>query len=109
VRGMVPDKLYQVTILPSANDRMYDHFFFLANVNIKAAEHLLSTLAQDMQSLERMPQRGSLYKHAHALCGEYRYILSAYRYRIVYLILDDCVYIEDIQDCRQNNDGAEQS
>jgi plasmid stabilization system protein ParE len=104
---MEPERVYQVTILPSANDRMYDHFFFLARVSTEAAERLLDTLAQDMQSLDRMPQRGSIYKHAHALHGEYRYILSAHRYRIVYLILDESVYIEDIQDCRQNYGGAD--
>ncbi|WP_461256861.1 hypothetical protein [Treponema sp. R80B11-R83G3] len=36
--------------------------------------------------------------------GKYRYKLSYGRYRIVYQIVNDTVFVDDIQDCRQDDD-----
>ena len=49
-------KKYKVFVSPAANDRMYDHFEFLARVSESAARKLLSKLVKDIQSLEYMPQ-----------------------------------------------------
>jgi len=35
--------------------------------------------------------------------GKYHYKISYCRYRIVYQIIKDCVFVEDIQDCRQDD------
>ena len=36
--------------------------------------------------------------------GKYRYMISCKRYRIVYQIDGNNVYVDDIQDCRQDDD-----
>ena len=83
---------YRVLVSPAANDRMYDHFLFLAQI------------VKDISSLENMPQRNPYFDRSYLEQGKYRYMLSCRRYRIVYQVIKDCVFVEDIQDCRQDND-----
>lgn len=92
---------YIIIIDPAANDRMYDHFMFLAQVSENAAEELLNTLVDDIQSLEYMPYRNPVYNKPYLRSGKYRYMISGGRYRIVYQIDNNYVYVDDIQDCRQ--------
>ena len=95
---------YQVSVSPAANDRMHDHFLFLARVNENAARGLLSKLVKDIESLELTPHANPYFDRPYLEQGKYRYKLSHRRYRIVYQIIKDCVFIEDIQDCRQDDD-----
>ena len=100
------DKLYRVLVDPSANDRMYDHYEFLSQVSDAAAERLLDELVTDMRSLERMPYRNPIYNRPYLKCGKYRYMISCDRYRIVYQIEANTVFVEDIQDCRQADSSS---
>ena len=99
-------KVYKVIIDPAANDRMYDHFEFLARVSETAAEKLLTGLVTDIRSLEYMPYRNPMYNRPYLKSGKYRYIVSCGRYRIVYQIEENTVFVEDIQDCRQSEDNS---
>jgi mRNA-degrading endonuclease RelE of RelBE toxin-antitoxin system len=96
-------KKHRIFISPSANDRMYDHFLFLAQVSEDAARNLLTQLVNDIQFLEHMPQTNPYLDRPYLEQGKYRYKLSCRRYRIVYQIIRDCVFVEDIQDCRQDD------
>jgi mRNA-degrading endonuclease RelE of RelBE toxin-antitoxin system len=95
--------VYSVRIDPAASDRMYEHFEFLARVSETAANKLLDYLIKDIYSLEYMPYRNPIYNHPYLQSGKYRYMISCDRYRIVYQIELNIVYIEDIQDCRQSD------
>ena len=44
-------KKFHVSVSQAANDRMYDHFEFLAKVSETAARNLLSKLLLDIKSL----------------------------------------------------------
>ena len=94
---------YKVVVDPAANDRMYDHFEFLARVSEIAAEKLLDELTKDINSLEFIPYRNPVYDRPYLRRGKYRYMVSCNRYRIVYQIEDATVYVDDIQDCRQSD------
>jgi len=94
---------YNIIVDTAANDRMYDHFEFLARVNINAADNLLDCLSQSMSSLKNSPHRNPVYDRPYLPKGKYRYLISCDRYRIVYQIIENCVYIDDIQDCRQSD------
>ena len=100
------DKEYMVIVNPAVNDRMYDHFEFLARVNESAAERLLDQLADDMHSLECLPYRNPVFNRSYLKSGKYRYMVSCERYLIVYQIVDDTVFIDDIQDSRQSDDKS---
>ncbi|MCL2411960.1 MAG: type II toxin-antitoxin system RelE/ParE family toxin [Treponema sp.] len=99
-------KKYKLLISPAANDRMYDHFLFLAQVSEKAALTLLDKLEKDIKSLEFMPQSNPYFERPYLEERKYRYKLSYRRYRIVYQIVNGSVFVEDIQDCRQNDDKS---
>jgi len=101
-----PDKEYTVIVDPAVNERMYDHFEFLARVNESAAERLLEQLVDDMQSLERLPYRNPVFSRPYLKNGKYRYMVSCEKYLIVYQILDDTVFVDDIQDSRQSDDKS---
>lgn len=98
-------KKYHVLVAPSANDRMYDHFEFLARISEDAAHKLLQTLIEDIQTLETMPQLNPYFDRPYVEQGKYRYKLSCRRYRIVYQISKDSVFVDDIQDCRQDDES----
>jgi plasmid stabilization system protein ParE len=95
------DKVYTVIIDPAVNDRMFDHFEFLARVSESAAERLLDNLVANMHSLERMPFRNPVFNRPYLKSGKYRYMVSCERYLIVYQVVDNTVFIDDIQDSRQ--------
>ncbi|MDR1377099.1 MAG: type II toxin-antitoxin system RelE/ParE family toxin [Synergistaceae bacterium] len=97
---------YWIIVDPAANDRMYDHFEFLARVSRTAAEKLLDGLIEDIRSLERMPYRNPVYDRPYLRRGKYRYMTSGGRYRIVYQIDTDTVFVDDIQDCRQSDENS---
>jgi mRNA-degrading endonuclease RelE of RelBE toxin-antitoxin system len=100
----VEEKKYHVQVSPSANDRVSQHFEFMAKVNMAAAERLLDTLIKDMHSLETNPASCPSYERPYIPKEKYRYKLSAKRYRIVFSIENNTVFIDDIEDCRQNDD-----
>lgn len=95
------DNKYTVIIAPTVNDRMYDHIKFLARVSESAAENLLDNLVEDMHSLERMPYRNPVFNRPYLKIGKYRYMVSHKRYLIIYQIIDNTVFIDDILDSRQ--------
>ena len=97
------DITYQVVVDPAANDRMYEHFEFMARVSETAAEKLLDGLLASIRSLENMPKRNPVYSRPYLPDGKYRYLISCDRYRIVYQIEENNVYVDDIQDCRQSD------
>ena len=100
------DKRYEISIAPAVNDRMYSHFEFLARVSESAAERLLESLAADMHSLESMPYRNPVFNRPYLKNGKYRYLVSCERYLIIYQIVKNVVYIDDIQDSRQADDKS---
>ncbi|NLO40206.1 MAG: type II toxin-antitoxin system RelE/ParE family toxin [Ruminiclostridium sp.] len=100
------EKNYQVIISPDANDRMVDHFEFLARVSIHAANRLLDGLLVDIRNLQTDPFRYPLYNRPYLPIGKYRYILSNKRYRVVYQIIGTQVFVDDIQECRQDDDKS---
>ena len=95
------NKIYEIVISKSANNKMYEHFDFLARVSEEAAKCLLKELLNDIKSPKVMPHRNPTYENSYLKIGEYRYMLSAKRYRIIYKIKDNKVFVDDIQDCRQ--------
>lgn len=100
------DKKYRVIIDPAVNDRVYEHFEFLARVSESAAERLLDKLVSDMYSLEHMLYRNPVFNRPYLKSGKYRYMVSCEKYLIVYQIADNTVFIDDVQDSRQSNEKS---
>ena len=89
---------YKIIIDPLVNDRMVEHFEFLANVSEVAAINFFDRLEKDVASLSYMPYRNPVYEwHPSHRC-----MISNKRYRIIYRIADGTVFVDDVQDCRQS-------
>ena len=97
---------YRVSVAPGAYDRMYEHFDFLAQVNEKAAERLLQAMLEDLRSLEVSIAPSMPYERPYTPVGKYRYLLCANRYRIVFMVEGNKVFVDDIQDCREDDDKS---
>ena len=95
------EKIYHVSVDPAANDRMAEHLEFLSRVSKSAANRLLDELLTSIRSLKKSPYRNPVYDRPYLPLGKYRYLISGKRYRIVYQIDGDFVFVDDIQDCRQ--------
>jgi len=100
------EKIYEVIVDPAANDRMSEHFEFLARVSENAAARLLDKLLADVRSLKKSPFRNPPYNRPYLPKDKYRYMVSCDRYRIVYQIDGDFVFVDDIEDCRQDDDKS---
>jgi len=97
---------YDVSIDPVVNDRMLEHVRFLAKVSIPAAERLYESIKEAITELKDYPKSNPLYTMHDAQNFEnieLRYKLCGKRYRIVYEISGNNVYVYDIQDCRQDS------
>jgi len=99
-------KKYKIRVTPAVNDKMTGHFEFLARGSENAAHKLLDELIKDIKLLETNPQINPYLDRPYIEPGKYRYKLSYGRYRIVYQIANDTVFIDDIQDCRQDDDKS---
>jgi len=98
------DKDYFVIIEPGANDRMVEHMEFLARFSEESAYRLLDEMMESIHSLKKLPYRNPYYNRPYLTPNKYRYLIFGKRYRIVYQIDGDCVYVDDIQDSRQSED-----
>ena len=100
---MTPSK-YQVFVDPDAAEKMFAHVRFLAQVSVTAAERLYSEMNTAINSLKTAPRICARYEPKRQMNAELRYKLCGKRYRIVFEIVENNVYVCDIQDCRQNSD-----
>ena len=101
------EREYHIIIDPSVNERMAEHMEFLARVSEEAASRLLEEMMDAIRSLKKMPFRNPYYNRAYLPVDKYRQMIFCNkRYRIVYQVSSDFVFIDDIQDCRQNEDKS---
>ena len=98
------NKEYHVYVDPAANDRMAEHMEFLARVSEEAANRLLDDLMAGVRSLKKLPFRNPVYNRPYLPIDKYRGLLIDKRYRMIYQVDDNCVFVDDIQDLRQDND-----
>jgi len=98
------DRLYTVVAKPTAIHKLASHVEFLARVSEEAASALLSEYDESIEFLESYPESCPIYEPNMLIDADLRYKLFWKRYRIVYEIIGNTVYIYDIQDCRQDSD-----
>lgn len=98
------EKEYNIVIAPSVNERMAEHMEFLARVSEEAANNLLDDMMAGIRSLKYMPLRNPVYNRPYLPLNKYRQLIFGNkRYRIVYQISGDFVFVDDIQDTRQED------
>jgi mRNA-degrading endonuclease RelE of RelBE toxin-antitoxin system len=95
------EKLFNVSVGFAVSRKISFHCEFLANVSKSAARKLRNQFVDDINSLSFMPHHCPFYNHAGLEENKYHWLLSSKRYKIIYTIENDSVFVVDIQDCRQ--------
>ena len=91
---------YRVLISDKARQMMKAHVYFLAEVNPQAAEKLRVSLMEGIRSLVQMPERCP-YLDEEDRRSPYRKLHIPKWYLVIYVVVDDTVYVEYIVDARQ--------
>ena len=97
---------YKVIISRRADNMLISHTEFLAKVSVSAARRLLSDFRKVTRILEDTPFQ---YPFADELDAPgipfetYKKCLFDGRYKAIYLVDGDIVYIDAVVDCRQEN------
>ena len=97
---------YDVFVSPPADRKMTYHAEFLSQVSGAAAERLYTAYSEALCFIGQNPQMCPMYTPQKIIDAELRYKIFAKRYRIVFEIIGNSVYVYDIQDCRQDTDKS---
>ena len=98
------NKNFNVYVDIPALDKFAIHIEFLANVSEQAAVNLYASYEESLAILKMSPRICPIYSSKLYPKREFRHRIFGKRYRIVFEILNNDVYIFDIQDCRQDYD-----
>lgn len=93
---------YFVSVFPKAELKLAGYLEFLAFVSESASSKLYQEYGQALTFLTHSPESCPLYVPN----PKYRYKLFGKRYRIVFEIVGNIVYADDIQDCREDLDKS---
>jgi plasmid stabilization system protein ParE len=96
--------IYKIVITPDARKRRREHINFLSRVNMSASLRLDEKIENEINSLCINPQNCRRYESELSDITNLYYKFVPKRYRIVFTIENDTVYVLDIQDCRQDED-----
>jgi len=97
-------KKYLVLVAPAADERLAAHIEFLTRVSENAAVELYHAYEESLDFLANAPASCPSYIPKIPIDTQLRYKLFGKRYRLVFEIIDNAVYVYDIQDCRQDVD-----
>jgi len=97
---------YSVKVDSAAYEKMYEHFRFLARISVLAAERLYAAYEEALRFLEYSPEICPSYISKNETDVDLKFKLFGKRYRIVFEIIDNAVYVYDVQDCRQDMDKS---
>ncbi len=100
------NKSYDVFVSPAADRKLAAHIEFLSRVSEPAAARLYIAYEKALSYLESTPKSCPPYVPIKPIDADLKSKTFGKRYRIVFEIIDDEVYVYDIQDCRQDIDKS---
>ena len=100
----MPAKKFKVSVEIRATLKLAAHAEFLSRVNNGAARRLFLEYEKALAFLRETPESCPLYISEIQTSAELRYKVFGGRYRIVFTIDGQMVYVYDTQDCRQDSD-----
>jgi hypothetical protein len=101
---MTFDKKFNVSIDPEAHRKLAHHIEFLSRVSEPAALRLYDAYAAALGQLGANAESYPKYLPKRQSDLLFQYLLLGKRYRIVFRISGEDVFVHDIQDCRQDDD-----
>jgi plasmid stabilization system protein ParE len=77
--------------------------YYKTNANITIARRIKSEVFTAAKSLSKQALMGQVEENLVELNQKHRCIVEG-NYKIIYIVVDDVIYITDVFDCRQNPD-----
>ena len=96
---------YEIIIASRVDKQLLRHIEFLANVSIVAARNLRTEYAEVLERLEENPYQFPLETDPVLRDSGYHNAIFYKRYKAVFLIEDNIVYLDAVADCRQNSEN----
>ena len=94
---------YTVIVSQRADAMLVRHTRFLANVSISAAKGLVAEFGEVLDSLEENPFQFPVDTDYGLPEGTYRKALFGKRYKALFTVEGETVYLDAVLDCRQGN------
>lgn len=94
---------YTVIVSSRADAMLVRHARFLANVSVPAAKGLVKEFEQVLDVLEDNPFQFSVETDYDLPPEQYRKALFCKRYKALFAIEGETVYLDTVLDCRQDN------
>lgn len=94
---------YTVIVSRRADTMLVNHTRFLANVSVPAARELVKEYKKILDTLEDNPFQFPAETEYELPPGLYRKALFYKRYKALFTVEDDKVYLDAVLDCRQDN------
>jgi hypothetical protein len=101
---MASDKQFRVSIDPQANRKLSNHLEFLSRVSEPAALRLYDAFVEALDKIGANAESYPKYLTKRQSDLVFQYLLFGKRYRIVFRVSGEDVFVHDIQDCRQDDD-----
>ena len=95
-------KHYNINYNPISLLKLGNHIEFVACKSERSALTLLDKYKDALKVIKSTPEICPKYFSDISSNAEFRYKLFGNRYRIVFEILPNIIYVHDIQDCRQD-------
>ncbi len=94
---------YTVIVSRRADAMLISHARFLANVSVPAAKELVQEFEKILDSLEENPFQFPVETDYELPPGQFRKALFYKRYKALFSVEDNTVYLDAVLDCRQDN------
>jgi plasmid stabilization system protein ParE len=95
---------YSVILSSRVEAQLLQHMEFLARVSVPAAKRFREEYARILDRLEDNPHQFPVETDPNLPTGLYRKALFAKRYKALFSIVEDLVYLDAVVDCRQQNE-----
>jgi plasmid stabilization system protein ParE len=94
--------------LLGASRSLDEAYEFLETMNPAAATKLYNSIMDDVQRLATMPLMAPVEPWLDKAPQMFRSLVSCKRYKVVYYIEDNTVFIADVWDCRQSPESIKE-
>ena len=94
---------YTVTVSRRADAMLIRHTRFLANVSVPAARGLATEFEKVLDVLEDNPFQFPVETEYELPPGQFRKALFCKRYKAIFYVEDNNVFLDAVLDCRQDN------
>ena len=100
-------KAYRIILASRVRIQLLNHIQFLSKVSLPAARRLRSSFKEIIARIGENPFQFPVDPIFEDLNFPYRKALFEKRYKVLFTVSDNVVFIDSVVDCRQNNQSSE--